>query len=68
MIQLEYHEKNGKDVSIGDTIRYFLVQPEMQEEFGDNIPNGYYQHQVGTTTEWVEEVYEQHKRHRHGGG
>lgn len=57
MITILFHDKNGAEVSNGDTIRYFDIEPEYQQEYGDNIPNGFYEHQVGVKLAWVEEEY-----------
>ncbi len=64
MIKIEWKDKNGKELSNGDTIRIFAIVPEMQEEFGENIPRpgGYYQHQIGTECKWVEKVFDPQKQ------
>jgi hypothetical protein len=57
MITILVHDKYGIEVCNGDTIRYFDIEQEYQQERGDNIPNGFYEHQVGVKLTWVQEEY-----------
>ena len=53
MIELQFLDKNGREASNGDEIRYFLIEQEVQDEWGRNIPNGHYRHQCGVSCRWV---------------
>ena len=57
MITFSIVDKNGVDVDNGDTLRHFVMKADMQEEYGDNVPNGFYEHKVGVVLRWEEYTY-----------
>jgi len=52
MIEIQVFDKHGKEVSNGDTIRWFRIEQEWQEEW-----DPFYRHQVGTHASWEEYIY-----------
>ena len=58
MITIKYYDRNGIELSNGDKIREVEINSIMQDEYGDNMPNGHYQHQVDTEVKWVNKIFD----------